>query len=151
MILHRRQHEISELFIYCGHGAGEKIINSHKQRKLKTPSALLWGCSSGKLPALGAHDAHGSALNYLLGGALFVVGNLWDVTDRDIDKYSINCMKNVLPAVCGTDEVKHARQPLSVGMATSRSVCKLEYAVGCAPVMYGLPIDISCSPRQPGH
>jgi separase len=56
------------------------------------PSAFLWGCSSGQLRRSGVHDPYGGAVAYLLSGASFVVGNLWDVTDGDIDKLSMNCM-----------------------------------------------------------
>ena len=49
----RDLHNKSDLFIYCGHGAGEKICDSHKMRKLQCPSAMLWGCSSGRLSVPG--------------------------------------------------------------------------------------------------
>lgn len=62
-----------------------------KQMK-RCPSAFLWGCSSGHLRRSGVHDPYGGAIAYLLGGASFVVGNLWDVTDGDIDKLSMHCM-----------------------------------------------------------
>ena len=41
-------HESSDLFIYCGHGAGETMCDVHRLRKHSCPAALLWGCSSGR-------------------------------------------------------------------------------------------------------
>ena len=51
--LDRNLHNSSELFIYCGHGAGEKICDTHKMRRWSCPSAILWGCSSGRLSVQG--------------------------------------------------------------------------------------------------
>ena len=53
-------------------------------------------CISGKLVSQGLHDPAGTALQYLTNGAPFVLGALWDVTDRDIDKMSISCMQAIL-------------------------------------------------------
>eukprot|EP01041_Mallomonas_annulata_P004052 gene4052-8059_t len=89
-------HNSSDLFIYCGHGAGEKICDYQRMRKCHYPASFLWGCSSGKLKSYGVHDPQGPVLNYLLGGAPWVIGNLWDVTDKDIDRLSISCMHAVL-------------------------------------------------------
>ena len=166
-------HEESDLFIYCGHGAGEKLCDSHRLRKLKCPAAMLWGCSSGRLPTLGIHDPSGPAQSYLLGGAAFVLANLWDVTDKDIDKLSITCMRAVLgdavvvaaEAAAGgqgqgkgkeaivEEEEEEAEAKgggggsssisVSGALASSRDICKLKNAVGCAPVMYGLPISFT--------
>jgi hypothetical protein len=59
--LYRKYHESSDLFIFCGHGAGERMLRDHcKLRKFAAcPAALLWGCSSGHLRARGVHDASG--------------------------------------------------------------------------------------------
>ncbi len=142
---------------------------------MKCPAALLWGCSSGRLPVLGVHDPSGPAQWYLLGGASFVVANLWDVTDKDIDKLSMNCMRALLgdgglsssssssssnstsqfpprppptPASAPNPNPYlhsslNALVSVSEALATSRDVCKLRYAVGSAPVMYGLPLPFS--------
>jgi separase len=133
-MIQRSYHEESDLFIYCGHGAGEKMEDTSQLKKFShCPSALLWGCSSGRLTPQGVFDPSGPALNYLLAGAPFVVGNLWDVTDKDIDKLSLECMRLLL------DEEENVASAL----ASSRKVCKLKFAVGCAPVVYGIPIKFS--------
>ena len=62
-------------------------------------SVVLMGCSSGKLKSVNFpkdnpsgrinpiyYEPEGIALSYIFAGAPCVVGNLWDVTDRDIDR-----------------------------------------------------------------
>ena len=149
------------------------MCDAHRLRRYCAPAALLWGCSSGRLSALGVHDPAGMALSYLVAGAPFVLANLWDVTDKDIDRLSIACMQAVLGESqaqgqtqgrsqgrsSGTEAAEKAgagagtgqQQQHTVGCALSgaRGVCKLAHAVGCAPVMYGLPCPVSsASGRQ---
>jgi hypothetical protein len=144
-------HEANDLFIYCGHGAGEKLCDAYCLKKYHTPSALLWGCSSGRLVTKGVHDPTGAILSYLFGGAPWAVGNLWDVTDKDIDRLSIECMESIFGTSTGSDKGKgdnglnppDAPVPTAEGLKRSRSVCKMAQLVGYAPVMYGLPAGIS--------
>lgn len=95
----KQLHEAADLFIFCGHGYGHCLLRDSAATLKKfqsCPAALLWGCSSGALPRLGIHDPAGVVCAYLSGGAPFVVGNLWDVTERDIDTLSANFMSNLL-------------------------------------------------------
>ncbi|KAI0298727.1 peptidase family C50-domain-containing protein [Multifurca ochricompacta] len=79
--------EKNELLIYFGHGGGEQYIRSHKIRHLPQCAAtMLWGCSSGLLRDMGEFDRIGTPYNYTLAGCPTLIANLWDVTDRDIDK-----------------------------------------------------------------
>ena len=101
--------EENGLYLYCGHGGGEKAFSRSEIEELigeredgirgcRAPIVLM-GCSSGKLHSVNTpkenpfdftHTMHyepeGIALTYLYAGAPCVVGNLWDVTDRDIDR-----------------------------------------------------------------
>jgi separase len=47
--------------------------------------------SSGAVRARGRFGAEGSAFAYLVAGCPAVVGNLWDVTDGDIDRFASRC------------------------------------------------------------
>ena len=146
----RSAHDDNTLFIFCGHGAAEQVCEPRKLRKCYCPAAMLWGCSSGLLTVRGVHDPCGAALGYLINGAPYALANLWDVTDKDIDKLSVECMKNIFDSAeleCQDQTKKPAsaatlRVPTTVAaaLAQSRNVCKMGYAVGAAPVMYGLPI-----------
>ena len=60
---------------------------------------LMMGCSSGFLRPRGQYDPDGMVLNFCQTGARAVVANLWDVTDGDIDKFTIS-MLNVCASVC---------------------------------------------------
>lgn len=128
-----QKHEVSDLFIYSGHGSGNSACDSYHVRRLRCPLALLWGCSSGRLVAEGVHEPAGMALSYLIGGAPSVVGNLWDVTDRDLDRLSIHCMEAAFE-----DGADH-RIDIASALFASRNICKMRNAVGSAAVLYGMP------------
>ena len=96
---------------------------------------------------MGVHDPAGMAINYLVAGAPFVLANLWDVTDKDIDKLSISCMETVLGSGTRNSEnisnsqssVMHIHTTVGSALCGARGACKLAHAVGCAPVLYGMP------------
>ncbi|KAJ7968102.1 separase [Quillaja saponaria] len=77
-----------DLFIYFGHGSGAQYISRHEIQKLeKCAATLLMGCSSGSLTLNGSYIPQGISLSYLLGGSPAIVANLWEVTDKDIDRF----------------------------------------------------------------
>ncbi|KAL5992925.1 hypothetical protein ACLOJK_013844 [Asimina triloba] len=45
------------------------------------------GCSSGVLSFTGPYAPQGAPLSYLLAGSPAIIANLWDVTDREIDRF----------------------------------------------------------------
>ncbi|KNE73050.1 hypothetical protein AMAG_17319 [Allomyces macrogynus ATCC 38327] len=79
-----------DLFLYFGHGGGESLCPPKHLLSLpkSVKAAFLMGCSSGKLPAAGDFEPMGTAINYLLHSPC-VVANLWDVTDKDIDRFAL--------------------------------------------------------------
>ncbi|XP_024626543.1 separase [Medicago truncatula] len=81
--------ESHDLFIYVGHGSGVQYIPIHEIQKLQQCGAtFLMGCSSGSLTLYGSYAPHGVPLSYQLVGSPFVVANLWEVTDKDINLFS---------------------------------------------------------------
>ncbi|KAJ3077267.1 hypothetical protein HDU98_004229 [Podochytrium sp. JEL0797] len=75
--------------MYFGHGGAEQYVRGHNIRKFDNCAVtFLMGCSSGKLSARGEFDVSGTALNYMMGRSPTIVANLWDVTDRDVDRFS---------------------------------------------------------------
>ncbi len=179
MLSYRYNYQNCNLFVYCGHGAGENMVDSYKLRKMcmndvtslsrldgqqqpfkaaKNDSlaiscrgigaALLWGCSSGKLERRGIHDPTGAALHYLLAGAPFIISNLWDVTDRDIDRLSMCCMMELFDPLVHSEtqdivsaipnpsvKMRSGISPVCEALDKSRDVCKMIHAVGSAPVV----------------
>ncbi|TQD99952.1 hypothetical protein C1H46_014456 [Malus baccata] len=77
------------LFIYIGHGSGVNYIPMHQiQSPENCAATLLMGCSSGSLTLNGCYVPHGPALSYLLAGSPVTIGNLWEVTDKDINRFA---------------------------------------------------------------
>ncbi|KAJ3055646.1 hypothetical protein HK097_009845 [Rhizophlyctis rosea] len=144
-----------DIFLYFGHGGGEQYIRGHRIRRLPQCSvALLMGCSSGFLQPGGEFDPSGTALNYLMAGSPTLVANLWDVTDRDIDRFS-RCMMEEWGLVAPQQQsptkrkkgagkarliVSSEGKSIVEAVATARGVCHLEYLIGAAPVVYGVPV-----------
>lgn len=125
------------MFIFCGHGAGEVMGSPIRYHFFtRTPAAMLWGCSSGRLRPAGVFDPSGPALHYLLTGAPFVVGNLWNVKSFDVDDLSMHFMRNCLPRSQNLELVGPV--DLAEALVQARRVCKFKYANGCAPVLYGI-------------
>ena len=64
-------------------------------RNSSGPSAcpsLLMGCSSARLVGKGVGEPDGMVASLLTAGAPAVVGALWDVTDKDIDRYTCSLL-----------------------------------------------------------
>ncbi|KAF6764468.1 cysteine peptidase C50 [Ephemerocybe angulata] len=129
-----------DLVVYFGHGGGEQYIRSQRIRGLPTCAAtMLWGCSSGALKEMGDYDRIGTPYNYMLGGCPTLIANLWDVTDRDIDKFSMAVFDKIgLNGSLGSGTAGSSPSVITA-VAQSREVCKLKYLTGAAPVVYGIP------------
>ncbi|GMK55720.1 hypothetical protein CspeluHIS016_0207760 [Cutaneotrichosporon spelunceum] len=128
----------SELVMYFGHGGGEEYLRGHKVRALKRCAVtMLWGCSSGLLREQGDLDPTGTPHDYLLAGSPCLVGNLWDVTDKDIDRITTAVMDSL-----GLEEKGIRESSMSVVQAVSqsRSAARLQYLTGAALVVYGVPV-----------
>ncbi|KAG2661846.1 separase-like isoform X2 [Panicum virgatum] len=78
-----------DLFLYFGHGSGTQYVSGKEIEKLNNcAAALLMGCSSGTLHCKGSYAPRGAPLSYLFAGSPAIVANLWDVSDKDIDRFS---------------------------------------------------------------
>ncbi|KZO95424.1 hypothetical protein CALVIDRAFT_599208 [Calocera viscosa TUFC12733] len=135
--------ESSELVLYFGHGGGEQYVRSQQIRALSRCAAvMLWGCSSGALRKMGEFDRFGTPHNYMLAGCPNVVATLWDVTDRDIDRFSDSVFKKMRldrTHVEAWTATRPSGTSVVAAVAQSRDVCKLKYLNGAAPVVYGIP------------
>lgn len=83
-----------------------------------------------------------------------MVANLWDVTDRDIDRFSQALLRrwmgqegdqqdntSTAMSASGT-QVVHTATTVSGAVSRSRAACKLPHLIGAAPVCYGLPVAV---------
>ena len=67
-----------------------------------------------------------------------LVANLWDVTDRDIDKFSQAVFDEMhLDRISG--DQREDAVSIVAAVAHAREVCKLKYLTGSSPVIYGIP------------
>ncbi|PWW75361.1 hypothetical protein C7212DRAFT_358438 [Tuber magnatum] len=145
----RRNLEERELLLYFGHGSGAHFIRARTLKKLdKCGIALLLGCSSGALKDTGEFEPYGMPVNYLLGGCPSMVATLWDVTDKDIDRFSKDVF-NRWGLFSGRGKSKKGREleapnaSLVEAVAKGRESCVLKYLNGAAPVVYGIPAYLS--------
>lgn len=132
-----------DIFAYCGHGAGELLIGREEVAGLTGCAvAVLMGCSSGRLKGYGDFEPTGMVSSYLAGGSPAVVANLWDVTDKDIDRYS-----EVLFGTFLGGRTKGVQQAFTLAhaVAEARVACKMPYIIGHAPVCYGIPLSVAAS------
>jgi separase len=73
-----------------------------------------------------------------------LIANLWDVTDRDIDKLT-QAVFDKMRLTPEAHREKKSNEPKTDGisivraLAEAREVCKLKYITGAAPVVYGIP------------
>lgn len=99
----------SSALLYFGHGSGAQYVRPRAIERLPSCSPVVWlmGCSSGTPTENGQLETTSVPLSYLAAGRLVdeeaphdlskgrdglcmaVVATLWDVTDRDIDKFSL--------------------------------------------------------------
>lgn len=158
-----------ELFLYFGHGSGAQYIRGRNIKRLKQCAVtFLMGCSSGRMIECGEFEPYGVPWNYMHASAPAVVGTLWDVTDKDIDRFAMKTFtewgllgKELIKeeAAGGKRRGKNAtakgkggkqsaperdlpkqKVALDEAVASARSSCVLRYLNGAAPVIYGIPV-----------
>jgi len=97
-----------DILLYFGHGSGAQYIRGRTIRRLDRCRAtvLLMGCSSAHLTEAGEFELYGPAWNYMMAGCPAVMGTLWDVTDRDIDRFAGRLFEDWGLAPVGTFEEK---------------------------------------------
>jgi separase len=136
-----KQLETRDIFLYFGHGGGEQYASIHKIQKLSScAAALLMGCSSGKIHDAGNFNSWGTSVSYLQAGSAAVVASLWDVTDKDLDRFS----KEML-GQWGLLKENDVAKSLTEAVAIARDSCYLKYLVGAANVVYGCPVILQRS------
>ncbi|PJF17829.1 hypothetical protein PSACC_02345 [Paramicrosporidium saccamoebae] len=121
----------SDLALYFGHGSGEAYLPIDEISTLPSCAAtFLFGCSSGRLKPTGSYNAEGALLAFQTAKSPLLLANLWDVTDRDIDKLTIAFLRGLrLP---GRLDIKQYADSLQ----KARSSCLLRLLNGAAPILY---------------
>eukprot|EP00835_Amoeboradix_gromovi_P004571 NODE_364_length_10092_cov_0.435905.p1 type:complete len:1040 gc:universal NODE_364_length_10092_cov_0.435905:4107-988(-) len=119
----------NDIFMYCGHGAGEKYYNPTNLSKNTSNSVVfLMGCSSLKSIDYGITRSSIAEL-YLNMGCRAVIGTLWDITDKDLDVQTISMLEGL-----------QFKKDTSKAIQESRQECKLKYLNASSLVCYGNPV-----------
>ncbi|KAI9167433.1 Separin [Paramyrothecium foliicola] len=155
----------SEVLLYFGHGSGAQYIRGKTVRRLGKclPATFLMGCSSAALTEVGDFESYGPVWNYMMAGCPAVVGTLWDVTDRDIDRFAGRAFEEWGLFPRGTfkeekktkgkgraqdeddedvnydDDTDDLGNSLSKAVAKARNACRFKYLNAAAVVVYGIP------------
>ncbi|EHK45744.1 hypothetical protein TRIATDRAFT_292018 [Trichoderma atroviride IMI 206040] len=162
----------SEIMVYFGHGSGAQYIRGKTIRRLEKcrPATFLMGCSSAALTDAGEFECYGPVWNYMMSGCPAVVGTLWDVTDRDIDRFAGRAFEewglfargtfdgatskgkgraksrveeeDDEMSLPGCDGAPPGDASLAEAVAGARSACRFKYLNGAAVVFYGIPVYI---------
>jgi separase len=149
--------ESKDIMLYFGHGSGAQFIRAREIRKLeKCAVTMLMGCSSGALTEAGEFEPYGPPINYMHAGSPALVATLWDVTDKDIDRFFQSTFEHwglfEKPGEQVSKKAKGKRKVDIVGeekkaslveaVARSRGTCILRYLNAAAVVVYGVPVYI---------
>jgi separase len=168
----------SELVLYFGHGSGAQFVRSKSVRRLYPgkqdsenmkpgcATTFLFGCSSVHLTENGIYEPSGMLQSYLTAGAPAVVGMLWDVTDKDCDRFAVRAgeLWGLWPEEDQEPASKPTKTPrkgkakakakdvigerkgecrrgigLDEAVRDARQACVLKYLNGAAAVVYGIP------------
>ena len=182
------------VFFYAGHGGGEPYLPRPPPppRPSTRCGAVLMGCSSGALRQGGGRGGKeeasafafsssssaapapldGGTLRWLASGCPSAVATLWDVTDRDIDRFAAALLGEWLlveeekekkrgesggatgtsNAVAGGDgaATELTTRCVAASVARARRACRLPSLIGAAPVVYGVPTAVKVATRGSG-
>ncbi|POR39368.1 Separin [Tolypocladium paradoxum] len=157
----------SDVVLYFGHGSGAQYVRGKTVRRLDRcrPATFLMGCSSAALTEAGEFECYGPVWNYMMAGCPAVVGTLWDVTDRDIDRFAGRAFEEwgLFPRGTFKDDDGKSKRRQDEGGVSSRSArggvgegrslaeavmraraaCKFTYLNAAAVVVYGIPVYIN--------
>jgi separase len=149
----RSKLESKDLMLYFGHGSGAQYIRAREIRKLdKCAVTILMGCSSGALVDTGEFEPYGPPINYMHAGCPALVATLWDVTDKDIDRFAQSTFEHwglFEPDTTGAGrkgKKKEVRVKDSISLveavAKGREACHLKYLNAASVCVYGVPVYI---------
>ncbi|KAE9379236.1 hypothetical protein N431DRAFT_478299 [Stipitochalara longipes BDJ] len=138
-----------DLLLYFGHGSGAQYIRAREIKKLdKCAVTMLMGCSSGALVETGDFEPYGPPTNYMHASCPALVATLWDVTDKDIDRFAKSTFEHwglFEPRAVGKGkgrikEGSSRNMSLVEAVARGRDACNLRYLNGASVCVYGVPV-----------
>jgi separase len=138
-----------EVLLYFGHGSGAQYIRAREIKKLdKCAVTILMGCSSGALVETGQFEPYGPPTTYMHAGCPALVATLWDVTDKDIDRFANSTLEHwglFEPGSVVKGKGRMTAEPsrqmsLVEAVAKGRDACNLRYLNAASVCVYGVPV-----------
>ena len=122
-----------DAYMYIGHGSGCQYIPMSEVEKLRVRAVpMLLGCSSGKMERKGRTiDPVGVVQSYMIAASPALLGFLWPITNRDLDKWTIKFLEHWL--------TEGDQEELLQAAADTRQHFD-HFLNGAALVVYGLPL-----------
>lgn len=126
------------IYLYSGHGSGERILsierfkNYYQKENMVPPGVIiLMGCSSGKINLTSpSFVAEGIVKAYLNIGASIVICCQWDVSDKDIDRFTLSLVEELM---------RTSNRSIQSCILRAKNACRLKHAVGSSIFCYGSP------------
>lgn len=143
--------QTKDLLLYFGHGSGAQYIRAREIKKMdKCAVAVLMGCSSGALVERGEFEPYGPPINYMHAGCPALVATLWDVTDKDIDRFAKSTLEHwglfesggAGRTGKGGKKVDGEAERVSLveAVARGRGACHLRFLNAASVCVYGVPV-----------
>lgn len=133
--------EKKDIYIYFGHNSGVRYLGKLHECNVNCLSMVI-GCSSAALSNQDQMvESFGSSYYFLINGCPTYIGCLWNVTDRDIDKFAERLLLHTFKVYDQEENIEKCTS-ITKAVALSRNICKLKYLNGSAPVIRGLPISM---------
>jgi separase len=148
-----------DLYLYFGHGSGSQYIRAKTIKSLeKCAVTILMGCSSGALNDAGDFQPYGPPIDYMLAGCPSLVATLWDVTDKDIDRFAKTMLERwglFNPQELGNGQATDGRGKrmrkaqeslvseevsLVEAVTKARKACNFRYLTAASVCVYGIPV-----------
>lgn len=165
LLHHGSTDEEIDTYVYAGHRGGEHLISRGSLYEAipgiplpRTPLALLMGCSTARMQGNQKMESYGLPFAYLTAGIPCMVGCLWDVTDRDIDRFAWALLRWAAKAAAGNPAGSEAvaietnlYSGLTIGecIAAARLTCRLRYLTAFAAVFYGVNLPLQAKDEEP--
>jgi separase len=138
-----------DVLLYFGHGSGAQYIRAREIKKLeKCAVTILMGCSSGALVETGQFEPYGPPTTYMHAGCPALVATLWDVTDKDIDRFAKSTLEHwglfesgsVVKGKGRMTAEPSRQRSLVEAVAKGRDACNLRYLNAASVCVYGVPV-----------
>ena len=125
-----------DMCLYFGHGTAREYLPLSYVPLSWKAVIILMGCSSGVLTSHGDLGLDGVSLSYLLAGSPAILANLWDVTDKDIDRFALGLLRDWYKCSESNLDIPS----LASSVVNARANCRLRFLTGASPVIYGAPV-----------